>query len=293
MLLANPLLGTIAPDAKNYPNHTDAVVRATGSEQPLVVLDFGPTKIRQEPKVNWPGGEMDIMGRKIARKEYDHFHKGIDISTGHCVGNVVAAAPGRVRVSHADESDARVVVIDHGTIDGHHYETRYAHMKPPPSFLIAVGKDVVAGTLLGRVGKTGNVTGCHLHFAITKDGQPVDPWRRLAQRTSIDPDGPAGAVVPATPLEVPDVPIPKSDGDYVAGKTAVIGNTSLDAFIRSAPRLDAEIVRTVQAGTQETWLPTCWVAGETAFDSDCWLTRWNAGKWEFTHEANVRSVLPV
>jgi murein DD-endopeptidase MepM/ murein hydrolase activator NlpD len=286
-------VGTIAPDAKNYPTHPDAVFRTPGSTQPLVVLDFGPTKILQEPKVNWPGGEVDILGAKIAKKEYDHFHKGIDISTGLCTGNVRAAAAGRVRVSHADESEARVVVIDHGMINGHHYETRYAHMQAPPSFLIAVGEKVVAGTPLGKVGDTGNVTGCHLHFAITKDGRPVDPWRRLSQNTSIDPDAPVAAVVPTTPLEVPDVPIPKSDVDYVAGAVAVIGNLSLGANVRAAARLDAELVRTIDAGMQETWLPTCWVAGEKVFESDRWLTRWFAGHWEFTHEANVRSVLPI
>jgi hypothetical protein len=296
MLLANPVEGKIAPDAKYYPTHPDAVVRKAHSSRPLVTLDFGPTKLKAEPSMNWPGGESNLKGTKIAAKEYKHFHKAIDISTGACTGEVLAAAPGRVRVSHADESHARVIVIDHGVIDGHHYETRYAHMKDPPSLLAAVGTNVVAGTVIGKIGKTGNADGCHLHFGITKDGLPVDPWRRLLQRSSIDPDAPAGTAVlaiPAISVEVPDVPIPKSDSDYVAGKTAVIGNLSIGAMVRAGPNRDADVIRTIPAGSQETWFPTCWVAGELTLESDCWLTRWNVGRWEFTHDANVRSVLPL
>jgi murein DD-endopeptidase MepM/ murein hydrolase activator NlpD len=44
------------------------------------------------------------------------------------------------------------------------YWSGYAHMYAPPS--VTVGQDVVAGTILGGIGSTGDSTGNHLHFAI-------------------------------------------------------------------------------------------------------------------------------
>lgn len=295
MLLGNPVQGHIRPDAVSYPTHEDAVLRPPGSDIPLVTLDFGPTKLLQEPPFKWPGGEANIFGEPIPAKRHDHFHKAIDISTGVCAGNVLAAAKGKVRISHADESGARVIVIDHGKIGGHRYETRYAHMKKPPALLANVGDEVVEGTVIGRIGRSGELaTACHLHFAITKDGRPVDPWRRLRQNGTVDPDAPvAASPIVTSPVEVPDVPIPASDLEYLAGQTAVIGNTTEGARVRTAPDRDAEIVRTIPAGAQETWLPTCWVKGELTLGSDRWLTRWNSGQWEYTHAANVRSPAPV
>ena len=37
------------------------------------------------------------------------------------------------------------------------------------------GESVVAGTVIGSVGLTGNTTGAHLHLEITASGEPVDP----------------------------------------------------------------------------------------------------------------------
>jgi hypothetical protein len=294
MLLDNPVSGFIAPDATSYPGLKGAVLRPGGSVIPLVTLDFGPTKLKEEPPFKWPGGEMNIFREPILAKRHDHFHKAIDISTGVCAGDVLAAAKGKVRVSHADESGARVIVIDHGKIGGHRYETRYAHMKKPPALLAAVGTEVIAGTVIGKIGQTGNATACHLHFAITKDGLPVDPWRRLKQNTSIDPDAPVAGVPIETPtVEAPDLVIPASDPEYLAGQIAVVGNSAEGARVRVGPDRDAEEVRTIPAGVHETWLPTCWVKGELTLGSDRWLTRWNNGQWEFTHAANVRSPAPI
>jgi hypothetical protein len=283
MLLSNPVRGErIRVDIKNYPHHPDAVERPQGSKIPLVVHDFGPSTVEDEPPMDWPGGESNLFGTPIVAKQYPKFHMGIDISTGPCGPDVLAAAKGTVTVSHADSSHAQVVVIDHGTISGHHYETRYAHLQKPPA--VTVGAEVDPGTVIGKLGNTGDLsTACHLHFAITKDGNPVDPWRRLAQNTSIDPDV----------AEAADMPIPASNAEYVAGHVAVVGNLTLGAIVRTGPRKAESVVRTIPAGTQETWLPTCFVKGEATFGSDRWLTRWNDGQWEFTHFANVRSVTPL
>ena len=292
MLLANPVLGTIRPDARFYPNHPLAVLRPAGSHIPLVTQDFGPSTVDDEPTVEWPGGESNIFGAPIPAKTFKNFHRGIDISTGGCGRDVLAAAPGTVTVSKQDGTHAETIVIDHGKIDGHRYETGYIHLAQR---LVVVNTDVVTGKHIGELGDTGDFsTACHLHFFVRKDGRFVDPWRRLLQNTSVDPDAPGSAAThPIAAVEGPDVPIPASNDEYLAGQVAVIGNATLGAHVRTGPKTGATLVRTVPGGATETWLPTCWVVGEVAFASDRWLTRWNDGQWEFTHHENVRSVTPL
>lgn len=283
MLVNNPVRGTIKPDARFYPEHPLAVFRPPGNHDPLVTHDFGPTPVEVEPTVDWPGGESNIFGRSIPAKTYPNFHLAIDISKGGCGSDVLAAAKGTVTMSRLNESGAGVIVVDHGMLGGHHYQTGYVHLSQR---LVKVNAQVEVGDVIGELGDTGISTGCHLHFFIAKDGDRVDPWRRLRQNTPVDPDEPMAHPT----AEVPDMPIPASDAEYLAGQTAVIGNSELGAHVRDGPKTNATKVRTVAAGTQETWLPTCWVKGETALGSDRWLTRWHDGQWEFTHHANVRSV---
>ncbi len=47
---------------------------------------------------------------------------------------------------------------------------------------VTVGQRVTAGTVIGSVGATGNVTGPHLHLEIRINGAPVDPQQWLATR---------------------------------------------------------------------------------------------------------------
>ena len=63
-------------------------------------------------------------------------------------------------------------MIDHGTFEGDHYVTLYAHMS---SVAVSSGQTVKAGQTVGYVGATGGVTGPHLHFEIRVNGSPTDP----------------------------------------------------------------------------------------------------------------------
>jgi len=81
---------------------------------------------------------------------------------------VRATASGKVVVAERLRAYGRTVVIDHGN----GYRTRYAHL-----YRIAVekGERVKRGEVLGKVGKSGNASGFHLHYEITIAGTPVDP----------------------------------------------------------------------------------------------------------------------
>ena len=102
-------------------------------------------------------------------------HTGIDLAapTGTSVGAVGA---GVVISASYDGSYGNKVVVRHD--DG--TETWYAHMNTIES---QVGQAVEAGTLIGTVGSTGNVTGPHLHLEVRPGGgEPVDPGAAFMTR---------------------------------------------------------------------------------------------------------------
>lgn len=110
------------------------------------------------------------------------FHDGIDLAT-FCGDRIVAAHDGVVLAAsrHFDDAigwlgdltryyrrlDAKklwktlpiVVVID----DGNGYRSMYAHFG---KVVVKRGQRVRAGDLLGYEGRTGNASGCHLHYGL-------------------------------------------------------------------------------------------------------------------------------
>ena len=112
------------------------------------------------------------------------FHKGIDLTGNPSVNDgyddVVAIAPGTVTgfkntMSGTTSNTGTLgmgnyVIIDHGN----GYKTRYQHMKKG-SVTVKKGDKVVKGQIIGHIGNTGNSTGRHLHFDISKNGVYVDP----------------------------------------------------------------------------------------------------------------------
>lgn len=105
-----------------------------------------------------------ILKRKI-------LHAGIDIAASNGTA-VKTAAPGEVIYNGWLRGYGRVVVVDHG----HGFSTLYAHLS---ASLVQEGQIVRTGAVIARVGKTGNVTGYHLHFEVRQYGTPVNPIKYL------------------------------------------------------------------------------------------------------------------
>ena len=104
-------------------------------------------------------------------------HNGIDIRAAAGTP-VVAAAAGTVSAVDSGGSMGTTVVISHA--DG--YETTYASLQEEVP--VAVGDTVSSGQEIGAVGNTTlteSALGAHLHFAVTKDGEAVDPAEYLPQ----------------------------------------------------------------------------------------------------------------
>lgn len=127
-------------------------------------------------KLRWPtSGANSISSYYGWRTLYGRsdFHGGIDIVRpgGNSGGLPVLAAAGGTVVSYTTYgSYGYSIVIDHGN----GLRTRYAHMMAG-SVSVRVGSKVSSGQQIGKIGRTGNVTGYHLHFEVIKNGTRVNP----------------------------------------------------------------------------------------------------------------------
>jgi murein DD-endopeptidase MepM/ murein hydrolase activator NlpD len=106
---------------------------------------------------------------------YVKLHTGTDFAVGD--GFSHAADKGRVLFTIVSVAYGNFTVIDHGTINGRHISTAYAHQA---KFLVKPGDVVAKGQKIGIIGSTGYATGPHLHFEVRDDGAVEDPmtWLR-------------------------------------------------------------------------------------------------------------------
>ena len=95
------------------------------------------------------------------------FHSGVDID-GACGQPIFAAEKGTVLSAGYNGGYGNATVIDHGN----GLSTLYAHQS---SIGVSSGQRVTRAEQIGLVGTTGLSTGCHLHFEVRVNGEPVDP----------------------------------------------------------------------------------------------------------------------
>jgi LysM repeat protein len=94
-------------------------------------------------------------------------HGGVDLHAKY--GDpVYAAANGKVVFTGVSGGYGNLIVVAHGN----GLQTYYGHLS---KIYAKTGQRVHRGTLIGRVGATGRVTGPHLHFEIRKNGRAQDP----------------------------------------------------------------------------------------------------------------------
>ncbi|OQY41212.1 hypothetical protein B6228_00025 [Candidatus Atribacteria bacterium 4572_76] len=115
-------------------------------------------------RITSPYGMRVISGRK-------DFHAGIDIG-GPTGTTIVAAESGRVSYAGYMRGYGNVIILSH---DGG-YSTVYGHNSVN---LVRKGQYVKRGSIIAKLGSTGNATGPHLHFEIRASGKPVNPLSYL------------------------------------------------------------------------------------------------------------------
>jgi len=136
-------------------------------------VDFEPWLFSQS--FDWPRPKVitaPFGDRRMFNGKQKSQHYGLDLD-GDTGDPIYASNDGEVVMVRDCFGSGNTVVIHHG---GRLF-TAYFHLS---KFEITAGVTVKRGQLLGRVGKTGRVTGPHLHFGVKLDGKWVNPPSLIA-----------------------------------------------------------------------------------------------------------------
>jgi murein DD-endopeptidase MepM/ murein hydrolase activator NlpD len=98
-------------------------------------------------------------------------HGGIDLSAS--VGTPVrATADGRVTLTGSQARLGKMITVDHG----YNLMTRYGHLS---KIMVKKGARVKRGDIIAYSGRTGTVTGPHLHYEVHVNGRKVNPMKYI------------------------------------------------------------------------------------------------------------------
>ena len=102
-------------------------------------------------------------------------------STGYISSGFIKPIAGRITspfgwrrhpIFNSRSFHGKVVIIDHGNINGNSISTLYAHLD---SVSVSNGAYVSKGQVIGKEGTTGYSTGPHCNFEVRVKGKPVNP----------------------------------------------------------------------------------------------------------------------
>lgn len=166
------LVETIGPAEEEEPPEEE-----TPPPMPEVPVDDTPVTVEAPRLIVSPLNGEVVTAFSVDQLVYNETladwrtHDGIDIAAVQGT-TVLSASSGTVSSVTDDPLMGTTVTIRH---DGG-YETTYANLQARPN--VEAGETVSAGQIIGAVGRTAaaeSAQGPHLHFSVTKDGQPVDP----------------------------------------------------------------------------------------------------------------------
>ena len=118
----------------------------------------------------WPGRWIDATG--FLTPYAQGYHTGADLNlnfpywNADAHSNVYAIGEGQVTYAqlYSTQKWGKIIIIDHGTVDGNPLFSRYAHVE---NINVSVGQSVSAGDPIAAVGNGEGLFPYHLHFDIS------------------------------------------------------------------------------------------------------------------------------
>ena len=177
---SRPAAKPSAPPAASARIETPPSVQPTAQPEPSPAPSAAPAPL----VFTWPVKGSVIAGFSVEALAYNETmgdwrtHNGLDLAAD--LGTqVLAAAAGQVSTLYQDDLMGTVVEINHGQ----GLVSQYANLAATPA--VKVGDEVTTGAVIGSVGDTAAVESgsqAHLHYALLKEGSPVDPAGYLPER---------------------------------------------------------------------------------------------------------------
>lgn len=169
------MINKLKTDRRAYERSERELARQSANLQSMISKSYGHSNV----KVSSTGFMKPIGGRITSPFGWrTHpifksrtFHSGVDIG-GPNMGSIHASNAGKVIYSGWYGGYGKVVIIDHGTVNGHPTTTLYAHMAATK---VGVGQTVSKGQVIGLEGTTGYSTVPHCHFEVRINGKPNNP----------------------------------------------------------------------------------------------------------------------
>jgi murein DD-endopeptidase MepM/ murein hydrolase activator NlpD len=134
----------------------------------FINLDVKPSNyIDFKWPIKWAGVTSPYGKRFHPVLKRNIFHNGVDLRAQVGV-SLYSPAAGTIKTAGWLGGYGKIIIIKHAK----GYETRHAHLN---NIYVKVGQKVKRGELIGKTGKTGRITGPHLHYEIRRNGKTLNP----------------------------------------------------------------------------------------------------------------------
>lgn len=168
------MINKLRTDRATYERAERELARQSASLQSMISRSGGDSRVKVVSGFIKPiGGRITspFGWRKHPIFNSRSFHAGVDIG-GPYNGNVRASNAGKVIYAGWYGGYGKVVIVNHGSVNGIPITTLYAHLN---SSAVGVGEYVSKGQVVGYEGTTGYSTGPHVHFEVRVNGRPNNP----------------------------------------------------------------------------------------------------------------------
>ena len=145
------------------------IVQAEARQRAAIFSGYTTQRLWNEPFVRPSSAPITSSygeGRSYNGVSAGDYHRGTDFA-GEAGAPVVAAASGKVVFTGELRVRGNAVIIDHGA----GVFTAYHHLS---ASYVSQGQSVSGGQQIGAIGRTGLVTGPHLHWEVVVRGVEVD-----------------------------------------------------------------------------------------------------------------------